>query len=310
MPNGITNNLHIHFTAEVFLCFKGEWKFRWGPNGDDGEIVGKAGDIVSVPTWIFRGFTNVGPDDGWLFTALGGDDTGGIIWHPSIINGAARYGLYLSKDNILIDTGKGARKPSDDELITPMPAEEIAKLRRYSVEEMRQRVVTAQERQWSGDALLDSCLESHRSQMAPVIGYGISQDRNHAPKITNPHGFSIEWLKLPPGQSVSSFRIREKQVLISYVGSITVTMNRPGDEVEMSLDAWDTASVPANVWRSIRNNADVDAEIVVITAGDGRKTPEWAPETMERVREAGRGVDKSGLIAPAHLMPVYALGKS
>jgi len=50
MPNGITNNLHIHFTAEVFLCFKGEWKFRWGPNGDDGEIVGQAGDIVSVPT--------------------------------------------------------------------------------------------------------------------------------------------------------------------------------------------------------------------------------------------------------------------
>lgn len=310
MPHGITNNLHIHFTAEVFLCFKGEWKFRWGPNGDDGEIVGKAGDIVSVPTWIFRGFTNVGPDDGWLFTALGGDDTGGIIWHPSIINGAAQYGLYLSKDNMLIDTGKGASKPSDDELITPMPAEEIAKLRHYSVEEMRQRVVTAGERQWSGDALLDSCLDGHRSQMAPVIGYGISQDRNHAPKITNPHGFSIEWLKLPAGQSVSSFRIKEKQVLISYVGSITVTMNLPGDEVEIGLDAWDTASVPANVWRSIRNNADVDAEIVVITAGDGRKTPEWTPETMERVFEAGRGVDKSGLIAPAHLMPIYALGKS
>lgn len=310
MPHGITNNLHIHFTAEVFLCFKGEWKFRWGPNGDDGEIVGKAGDIVSVPTWIFRGFTNVGPDDGWLFTALGGDDTGGIIWHPSIINGAAQYGLYLSKDNMLIDTGKGASKPSDDELITPMPAEEIAKLRHYSVEEMRQRIVTARERQWSGDALLDSCLDGHRSQMAPVIGYGISQDRNHAPKITNPHGFSIEWLKLPAGQSVSSFRIKEKQVLISYVGSITVTMNLPGDEVEIGLDAWDTASVPANVWRSIRNNADVDAEIVVITAGDGRKTPEWTPETMERVFEAGRGVDKSGLIAPAHLMPVYALGKS
>lgn len=310
MPHGITNNLHIHFTAEVFLCFKGEWKFRWGPNGDDGEIVGKAGDIVSVPTWIFRGFTNVGPDDGWLFTALGGDDTGGIIWHPSIINGAAQYGLYLSRDNMLIDTARGAAKPGEEELITPMPAAEIAKLRRYSVEEMRQRVVTAGERQWSSDALLDSCLEGHRSQMAPVIGYGISQDRDHVPKITNPHGFSIEWLKLPPGQSVSSFRIGQKQVLMSYVGSITVTMNRPGDEVEMSLDAWDTASLPADIWRSIRNDGDVDAEIVVITAGEGRKTPEWAPETLERVSEAGRGVDKSGLLAPAHLMPVYALGKS
>ena len=85
---------------------------------------------------------------------------------------------------------------------------------------------------------------------------------------------------------------------------------RPGDEVEMSLDAWDTASLPADIWRAIRNDGDVDAEIVVITAGEGRKTPEWAPETLERVSEAGRGVDKSGLLAPAHLMPVYALGKS
>ena len=310
MPNGITNNLHIHFTAEVFLCFKGAWKFRWGPNGDDGEIVGKAGDIVSVPTWIFRGFTNVGPDDGWLFTALGGDDTGGIIWHPSILNGAAQYGLYLSKDNMLIDTGKGIDKPSEEELITPMPAEEIARLRRYSVDEMRQRVVTADERAWSSDALLDSCLDGHRSEMAPVIGYGISQDRNHAPKITNPHGFSIEWLRLPPGQSVSSFRIAQKQVLISYAGSVAVTLNEPGKEVELEVDAWDTVSVPAHAWRSIRNRSDVDAEIVVITAGDGRKVPEWRGETLDAVLQAGRGVDKSGLIAPAHLIPSYSMGKS
>jgi mannose-6-phosphate isomerase-like protein (cupin superfamily) len=309
MPNGITNNLHIHFTAEVFLCFKGEWKFRWGRNGDDGEIVGRAGDIVSVPTWIFRGFTNVGPDDGWIFTALGGDDTGGIIWHPSIISGAAQYGLYLSKDNMLIDTEKGAPRPSADQLINPMPAEEIAKLRRYSVEEMRQRVVTREERDWSADALLDSCLEGHRSEIAPVIGYGISQDRNHAPKITNPHGFSIEWLRVPAGQSVSSFRIGEKQVLMSYSGSASVVLNEPGSEVTLELNAWDTLSVPADVWRSIRNTSDVDTEIVVITAGEGRKTPEWRQDTLDAVLRAGRGVDKSGLIAPAYLIPSYAMGK-
>ena len=310
MPNGITNNLHIHFTAEVFLCFKGEWKFRWGPNGDDGEIVGRAGDIVSVPTWIFRGFTNVGPDDGWLFTALGGDDTGGIIWHPSIISGAAQYGLYLSKGNMLIDTDKGVQKPDDGELITPMSEDEIAKLRRYSVDEMRQRVVTRAERAWSADALLDSCLDGHRSEMAPVIGYGISQDRNHAPKITNPHGFSIEWLKLPPGQSVSRFRIDAKQVLIAFSGSCAITLNGPGAEVELPLNAWDTASIPGSAWRSIRNLSDSEAEIAVITAGDGRKVPEWAPEVLEAVAAKGRAIDKNGFIAPAYLLPAYALGKN
>ena len=309
MPNGITNNLHIHFTAEVFLVFRGAWAFRWGPNGDDGEIVGEAGDVVSVPTWIFRGFTNVGPDDGWLFTALGGDDTGGIIWHPSILNGAAQYGLYLSKDNVLVDTAAGVPKPDEGALIAPMPEREIAKLRRYSVEEMRGRVVTRAERAWSEDALLDSCLDGHRSAMAPVIGYGIAQDRNVAPKITNPHGFSIEWLKLPPGQSVSRFRLREKMVLIVYAGALDVSLNGEADAVTLHLDPWDTASVPADAWRSLRNVSDVEAEVVVITAGDGRKIPDWAPEVRAAVAAAGRALDKSGLIAPAHLLPGYALGR-
>lgn len=309
MPHGITNNLHIHFTAEVFLVFKGTWKFRWGPNGDDGEIIGHAGDIVSMPTWIFRGFTNVGVDDGWVFTALGGNDTGGIIWHPNILNGAAEHGLYLTKDNMLVDTSKGTPKPDESALIRPISASEIASLRHYAFSEMRQRVVARDERVWSHEALLDSCLPGHASEMAPVIGFGISQDRNHQPKITNPHGFSIEWLKLAPGQSVSRFRVAEKQVLINHAGSVAITLNQPGAEAVMALEGWDTASIPANAWRSIRNVSDSTAEIVVITAGDHRKPPEWAPDVLAAAAAHGRGVDKSGFIAPAHLLPGYAMGK-
>ncbi|RII16095.1 Cupin domain protein [Streptomyces sp. YIM 130001] len=82
MPHGITNNLHLHYTAEVFLCFRGEYRLRWGADGSEGELTLREGDIASIPTWIYRGFTNAGPDDGWLFTVLGHDDTGGIIWGP------------------------------------------------------------------------------------------------------------------------------------------------------------------------------------------------------------------------------------
>ncbi|MCF2436198.1 cupin domain-containing protein [Streptomyces thinghirensis] len=88
MPHGITNNLHLHYTAEVFVCTEGEYLLRWGADGTEGELPLRAGDIVSVPTWIFRGFTNTGPDDGWLFTVLGMDDTGGIIWGPSVLREA------------------------------------------------------------------------------------------------------------------------------------------------------------------------------------------------------------------------------
>ena len=81
-----------------------------------------------------------------------------------------------------MDTTKGQPKPDDADLINRISKDEIEKLRRYSVDEMRQRVVTTEERAWSGTALLDSCLPGHASQMAPVIGFGISQDRNHAPR--------------------------------------------------------------------------------------------------------------------------------
>ena len=37
MPAGTINNLHLHYTAEVFFCFAGEWTFRWGVGGRDGE---------------------------------------------------------------------------------------------------------------------------------------------------------------------------------------------------------------------------------------------------------------------------------
>ena len=60
-----------------------------------------------MPTWIFRGFTNEGADDGILFTVLGQDMTGGIIWGRRCCSDAESYGLHLTADNRLIDTVAG-----------------------------------------------------------------------------------------------------------------------------------------------------------------------------------------------------------
>ncbi len=111
MPNGVNNNLHLHFTAEVFINFSGEFRIRWGVDGKAGEYVSGDGDIISVPSWIFRGFTNEGVDDGLLLTVLGQDVTGGIIWGPSVLKEAESYGLHLTADNRLIDTVAGDELP-------------------------------------------------------------------------------------------------------------------------------------------------------------------------------------------------------
>jgi len=149
MPNGISNNLHLHFTAEVFINFGGTFRIRWGVDGKQGEYVSNDGDVITVPTWIFRGFTNEGPDDGILLTVLGQDVTGGIIWGPSVLKEAESYGLHLTADNRLIDTVAGDVVPSDVPLIKPMRQEFIDELTSYSVEEMRQRVIQPEDRRYS-----------------------------------------------------------------------------------------------------------------------------------------------------------------
>ena len=73
------SGLHSHTTAEVFLIYSGKWRFYWGANGKNEIILGK-GDIISMPTNMFRGFENAGDEEGLIFVVLGNDDPGIITW--------------------------------------------------------------------------------------------------------------------------------------------------------------------------------------------------------------------------------------
>ena len=209
MPPDTTNNLHFHYTAEVFMIYNGTWMFRWGADGKDGEIIGKAADVASVPTWIFGGFINAGNDDGWIFTALGGDDTGGIIWHPRSCAPRRSMGS-ITRENMLVDTEAGAPPPPPERLIQPLDETTMAEMRRFDAHAMRSRVVA---RDWSSRALFDSVLPGHGSAIAPVIGHGMSEEREQAPKITNPHGFSMEWPRIQAGEQVGPFSLADISIV-------------------------------------------------------------------------------------------------
>jgi mannose-6-phosphate isomerase-like protein (cupin superfamily) len=306
MPNGITNNLHIHFTAEVFIVQKGSWTFRWGSNGEH-SFEAQEGDVLSVPTWIFRGFTNTGSDDGWIFTMLGGDNTGGVIFHPDIITEAAEYGLYISKENMLIDTSQGDPLPVEGETIPPMRAEDLAALREISPEEMGERIVANADRDFR-PAFIDANLPGCGAELAPILGYGITQNRDHAPKITNPHTFSMEWLRIQPGQKVSSFILDEKMVMIMRKGAMRLHLNEGGD-VTLDLNAWETYSVPDGVVRSFECLGDEATEILVAVTGDHRKWPRFQPAVIEAARQNGMALDAGGYAAKASLLPNYQCSK-
>ena len=309
MPNGVNNNLHLHFTAEVFINFGGTFRVRWGVDGKAGEYVSGDGDIISVPSWIFRGFTNEGPDDGLLLTVLGQDVTGGIIWGPSVLKEAESYGLHLTADNRLIDTVAGDELPPDVPLIKPMKQEYIDELTPYSVEEMRGRVTAPSDRKYSQRGLLCQSLPGGNGQLALVIGYGMSEDRRQVPRLHEPHSFNMAWLKATPGEGMLRHRHNASSTLLVKSGTWRVTLNEGEAEESVDLGPQDMLSVLPGSWRRIELlEAGDDAaeegtgELLVVNAGDGRVRLEWAPEVVEAAFDAGWMLDPNGYLAPVAVL--------
>lgn len=305
MPRGISNNLHLHFTAEVFINLGGEFRLRWGVDGDQGEYVSTDGDIITVPTWIFRGFTNEGPDDGILYTVLGRDETGGIIWGPSVLREAESYGLHLTADNRLIDTVAGDVLPDDVALITPMQQSYIDELTRYTPEQMASRVIRPQDRVYSPNALLCTAVEGGRVELASAIGYGMSENRRQVPNVHEPHSFNLSWVRATQGQGMLRHRHDRSQAVLVKSGRWVIEVATDDETYAVELGAGDSQSVPAGAWRTFRcveTDADGAADLLVINQGDDRVYLEWAPEVIEAARAADWMIDPNGYLAPVGVM--------
>jgi quercetin dioxygenase-like cupin family protein len=300
MPPGKRNPPHMHFTAEVFICTLGHWDLQWGFNPDVSKAGIGPGDIASVPTWIYRGFQNTGDVEGFMFTALGRDDTGGILWGPDTLEAARQQGVHLTEDYRIIDEQLGQKWDDSERRLQPMTPAEIAALRTWTPEQMGRRVVRFAELDWSSRALLDSAVPGCGAQMAPVIGQGMTQDRDHAAPVVNSHGFSIEWLKLPAGGSVSRHRLQEKQVLVVYQGEVEIAVESGSVAVPTlargSDAGWDSFAMPGACWRSYRNPGATDAVVLVMTPGDGRKTIEWSPEVVAAAGALDCAIDANGFV--------------
>lgn len=310
MPNGVVNSLHLHFTAEVFINFDGDYQLRWGADGRQGEYLSTDGDVISVPTWVFRGFTNVGADEGILLTVLGRDDTGGIIWGPEVLREAASHGLHLTADNQLVDTVAGDPLPEDVELITPMAREDIDALDVFDEAQFRERVTRPGDRTWLPSPFLCSGLPGGNVELSLVIGYGMSEDRRAVPRLHEPHSFNLAWLRAVPGEGMLTHRHDHTQVVTVKAGHWRVRLNAGTDEEVVELGPLDTLSVPPGAWRSFELIDDEGGraaeagtgELLVVNGGDARVRIEWHDEVVRHARKQGWVLDPNGYRAPASVL--------
>ena len=226
------SGLHSHTTAEVFIIFSSKWRFYWGNEGKDETILG-AGDIISMPTNMFRGFENAGDQEGTMFVVLGGDDPGIITWLPSVLENAKKTGMALLNDNSLIDLSKN-NIPKDKTLLSPISLEEIKKFDNYNLSEIEKFIFKFSKRT-NHEVKLNK-----NFKITQIIGNHF-QNKTFSPIINQNTGFNLSILKSKKGK-INNLKFSKPTVMFSQIGSWQIQI----DDFEVILNAKDTISIPIN----------------------------------------------------------------
>lgn len=265
-PPGCVNSQHSHESAEVFIIHSGHWRFVTGEDGRDGFVDLEPGDVISVPTNVFRGFENIGTDMGFMFAVLGGDDPGRVTWAPYVFEEAKRHGLVLLRSGQLIDTAQ-ARVPENAELMPITSKEAASRLRQVSSSEVAECVVRRRDFAAGGGL---SVIRGFAE--CPIIGVANPVERTPAGRMGWQHGFQVRALNVEPGAKSPPHSREEEEVVLMHSG--TLKLNFPAGCIE--LCPGDCFSVPKGMIRSYENDSSQEALAYVVRGGDHPSDARWA----------------------------------
>jgi quercetin dioxygenase-like cupin family protein len=224
------SGLHSHTTAEVFLIYSGNWRFYWGADGRN-EIILSKGDIISMPTNMFRGFENAGDEEGLIFVVLGNDDPGIITWVPNVLIKAKETGLALLDDNSLVDL-KESEIPPNRKLLEPITNEMLQKFDNYQINEI-EKFICRFKNQTNHEIDLKNGIK-----LIQIIGSNFSNNKyDHL--INHNTGFNLSILKAKKGL-IEDLIFDKPTILFSQKGTWKVKIEKD----EFNINSKDTFSLP------------------------------------------------------------------
>jgi quercetin dioxygenase-like cupin family protein len=267
-PPGCLNSQHSHLTNEVFVVHSGRWAFRSGVDALDGEVVLQAGDVISLPTDVFRGFENVGDDIGYLYAILGGDDPGRVLWAPQVFDLAQDYGLLLMEDGSLVDTTAGESAPGD---LQPMPkttAEQVAAHQVVDSPGLENIVIRVPDFRWRADTALS---RFEGIEEVPLLGPANEAELLPEGQLAWAHEFVLRALRLAPGARIPGHRRAEEEVLFVQQGRLAVSVD--GESLELGVG--DTFTTPIGSDRVFANAGAEPCIVYVTRRNDRPQAPEF-----------------------------------
>ena len=245
------SGLHSHTTAEVFIIYSGKLRFYWGAEGKD-ETILSAGDIISMPTNMFRGFENAGNKEGLIFVVLGGDDPGIITWFPSVLENANKTGMALLNDNSLIDLSINDI-PKNKSLLEPISSEEIKKFDNYKLNELEKYICKFSDRISHENKI------NENFNIIQVLG-DTFQDKKFNPVINHNTGFNLSILKAKKGK-LENLKFSKPTIMFAQKGVWQINI----DDFGAKLNPKDTISIPINSQVNIEINDEEESLLNCVT---------------------------------------------
>jgi len=230
-PPGCVNSQHSHDTAEVFVVHTGHWRFDLGEHGADAQVDLQPGDVISIPTRMFRGFTATAPAEdgtpGFLWAVLGQDDPGRVTWAPQVFDMAKDYGLVLLENGSLVNTAAGEPVPPDVSPMEPTSRDEAEALDTMTPEQARAIV-------WKNEGM-------NGTNVIAVIG-------KDAP-LNWEHGFELDRVDIAPEEVIDWESADSKEVLFVHTGGVDIEC----EDGLVTLAQGDTISLPAGLPRRLHS---------------------------------------------------------
>jgi quercetin dioxygenase-like cupin family protein len=268
-PPGCTNSQHSHETAEVFVIQHGAFRFKTGEHGDAGHVDLGPGDVISIPTRAFRGFDTLGERESFMFSVLGGDDPGRVLWAPYVLEAARRHGLVLLADGRLVDTRRGEEVPPDAVPMAPTSREEVARL---AVIDSAGIAACTVARTNLAAAAGSPLARFPGVAECPIVGAANPAESMPAGRLAWPHGFHLRALHLAPGATIAQHRRLEPEVLLMHRGALRLEW--PGGA--LTLGVGDTLTVPVGLPRRYLAAGDTPTEVYVVRGGDAPAAPQFS----------------------------------
>ncbi len=144
-------------------------------------------------------------------------------------------------------------------------------------------------------AFLDTMIPEFERDIMSVIGESVMEDPEMAPAISDVHCFSVGLIRLEPGQGDGLHSHTTEEVFTPLNGKFTIIWGDEGEN-ELTLDQWDTCSVPIGIMRGFRNDDDHTVVTMAIVGGHDGGRVTWHPKLTARAKEFGGELDETGYI--------------